>query len=82
MEDGRQGLIDTRGRVLTKPASVEINFCSDDIGAEVDNEMLLVKYANGALLLHYKYYIDGRTEKAYFQLDEEKHSLIAYNDML
>lgn len=75
LEDGRQGLIDTRGRVLTKPASVEINFCSDDIGAEVDNEMLLVKYANGALLLHYKDYIDGRTEKAYFQLDEEKHSL-------
>ena len=75
LEDGRQGLIDTRGRVLTKPASVEINFCSDDIGAEVDNEMLLVNYTNGALLLHYKDYIDGRTEKAYFQLDEEKHSL-------
>ncbi len=82
LEDGSRGLIDTKGKVLTAPQKVGLDFCREQnmlsYGKVIDNEILIVEYADATLLLNYKDYIKANNSKALYQLDKEKHTASFY----
>ena len=83
LEDGSRGLIDCKGTVLTAPKRVGIDFCTKDkflSSTVIENENLIIEYSDATILIHYKDFIDGKTDKALYRLDKEKHEAYFYKN--
>lgn len=83
LEDGSCGLIDNKGTVLTAPKRIGISFCTKEnfwSTVVVENENLIIEYSDATLLIHYKDFIKGQTDKAIYHLDEEKHTAYFYEN--
>ena len=82
LEDGSRGLIDCKGTVLTAPKRVGIDFCTEDkfLSSVIENENLIIEYSDATILIHYKDFIDGKTDKALYRLDKEKHDAYFYKN--